>query len=215
MLDRTTGRELWDVPFKSVAPVTGISIHGDKAYAAGEKKLAEITLATGHTRTLATFEFKGDEFPVIVESMDAGVLLSSSQNLLLVDSTGAQRYQRYLKAPGASLLAKLASTALMVGFNVVSMGVSGGGPTPILTSNPILSMRFHASANARRYAYIFTSAPDATGHEGFSLVRIDKSTGQEAGRLWIDDRSPKFRLDAITGTVYLLRDDREVLALRY
>ncbi|HKQ56409.1 MAG TPA: PQQ-binding-like beta-propeller repeat protein [Candidatus Eisenbacteria bacterium] len=216
MLDRATGKEVWSVPFKTLAPWTPFVIRGERAYAAGEETLGEIALSTGATRILGKFEFKGKEVPAVVEPLESGVLVASSQNMWMVDSTGTQRYHCYLKAPGASFLAKFASTALMVGLNVVSVSATpSGGWAPVFTSNPILSMRFRATANARRYAYIFTSASDATGKDGFSLVRLDKDTGQEAGRLWIDDRSPEYRLDAISGTVYLLRDNKEIAALRY
>jgi outer membrane protein assembly factor BamB len=213
MLDRASGREVWVVPFKKLAPVGPFVIRGENAYAAGEKTVAEITLATGDTRNLAAFKFEGKELP-FVELSDTGLLLASSQNLCALDSTGAERYHLYLKAPGASFLGKLASTTLIMAFNVASVGYAGPSAS-VITNNPILSMRFHASVNARNFAYIFTGEPDNAGRKGFSLVRVDKRTGVETGRLWMDNRSPDFRLDAISGTAYVVRDDLEISALRY
>jgi outer membrane protein assembly factor BamB len=214
LLDRATGRDVWVVPFKTLAPVSPFVIRGEKAYTAGIRSLVEIALATGDTRNLGTFKFEGKELPGVLELSDAGFLLASSQNLCAFDSTGTELYHRYLKAPSAGFMAKLASTALLVGFNVASVGYAGGGAT-VFTNNPVLSMRFRASTNARNFAYILTSEPNSAGREGFSLVRVDKRTGGETGRLWMEDRSPDYRVDPISGTVYLLRDDLEISALRY
>ena len=48
----------------------------------------------------------------------------------------------------------------------------------------------------------------------FSLVRIDRETGKETGRLWFTDRSPSFRLDPATG-VAVVFEDNAFFALRF
>jgi hypothetical protein len=62
--------------------------------------------------------------------------------------------------------------------------------------------------NAQRFTYIFTEDPDphATPTR-FSLVRIDKETGKETGRLHFKDRRPSFQLDPATGVIVAFEDD--------
>jgi hypothetical protein len=47
-----------------------------------------------------------------------------------------------------------------------------------------------------------------------SLVRIDKETGKETGRLWFTDRSPSMRLDPATG-VAVVFEDNAFFAMRF
>ncbi len=91
---------------------------------------------------------------------------------------------------------------------------------------PRLSARFTASAAAANYTYIYTDDPDATGREGFSLVRVREEDGREVGRAWVEQREPKFVLDPIGelvffwysswvwGTVRVLRRCVRVMLLR-
>ena len=69
--------------------------------------------------------------------------------------------------------------------------------------------------DASRYHYMYTRASDATGREGFSFVRTNTSNADEIGRLWVDERSPDYQVDLITGTVYLKRSDNEIAAMQF
>ena len=66
-----------------------------------------------------------------------------------------------------------------------------------------------------RFAYMLTGAEDSTGTHGFSVVKVDKVTGQEVGRAWVHDRSPDYRIDAKEGMLYLLRDKLTLEAIRF
>ena len=68
---------------------------------------------------------------------------------------------------------------------------------------------------AETYTFMYTRAADPAGREGFSLVRLRKADGVEAGRLWFDDRSPEYLLDVSSGTAYWKRGDREIVARKF
>jgi hypothetical protein len=79
----------------------------------------------------------------------------------------------------------------------------------------VLTARYKATVNAERFSHIFTEAADSDAKPTrFSLVRIDKETGKETGRLWFTDRSPSFRLDPATG-VAVVFEDNAFFALRF
>jgi hypothetical protein len=79
----------------------------------------------------------------------------------------------------------------------------------------VATERYRATVAARRYVHMLTEAPDSVGHNGFSFIRLDKDTGAESGRVWVDRRNPSVALDAGTGTVYLLVGKSTINALRF
>jgi hypothetical protein len=106
---------------------------------------------------------------------------------------------------------------MALGAGAQSLANSSGGVVvyPQMVDNPVLSLRYKATLEADRYTHLLTSAEAADGRRGFSVVRLEKETGAEAGRVWVDDRSPDYALDPASGTVYLLRDKRVIEALRF
>jgi hypothetical protein len=77
-----------------------------------------------------------------------------------------------------------------------------------------MGVRFGSASAANRFAYTFTETPDPAGRTGFSLVRIEKATGEEAGRVWFAGRSPDYTLDPVTGIV-LVADSKSLFALKF
>jgi hypothetical protein len=80
---------------------------------------------------------------------------------------------------------------------------------------PVADPRYARALWAQRFVYILTGAKDSTGTKGFSVVQLDKTTGAEAGRIWVNDRSPDYRIDPAGGMLYLFTDERTVEALRF
>ena len=75
--------------------------------------------------------------------------------------------------------------------------------------------RFRNAEEWANYAYVYTKEPDATGREGFSLVRIDKRYGEEVARVWLDERRPQYVIDEPSGTVFVKTEDDELVAFAY
>ena len=66
------------------------------------------------------------------------------------------------------------------------------------------------------FASYFIFTDESMGaREGFSLARIDKTSGSETGRLWLDERNPNYIVDEVTETVFFQADDSIVTALRF
>ena len=76
-------------------------------------------------------------------------------------------------------------------------------------------LRQTAIIEAANYTYVYTKSPGATGRRGFSLVKLDKRSGAEAGRVWIDKRRPEYVIDPVAGIVIVKENDREIYAVSF
>ncbi|HEU5261659.1 MAG TPA: PQQ-binding-like beta-propeller repeat protein [Gemmatimonadales bacterium] len=215
-LDAATGARKWarDVELKREATAYFLR---DTVYVSNDGALSAVPLATGDVRRLTEVGFQGGEHPVRMDTVEGGgLVLRARQNIMRVWLDGRVAYRRYYQAPGTSLLAKLASTALIVAANVGSIALTPpGGYAPVIVGNPVLAARYARAATAENYHYLFTQSPDSLDQEGFSLVLMDQRDGQELGRLWFDERSPDYGLDHVTATVYVREGDRQIVARRF
>jgi len=184
------------------------------------QKLMSIALATGASREVASYQFKGDEHPVGIQSRPAGIALMSSQNVMMIDSAGLVRYHTYFPAPQASALARLGIAALVLAADIAAYSLAGGAanatratmPYPVF--NPLIDTRYKASVAMEKYMYIRTTVPDSTGEDVQGFVRIDKNTGKDNGRAGIGVKTG-YVIDEVDGRVYFLAKPREVVALRF
>jgi hypothetical protein len=216
LLDPATGATKWTTEKTRFDGRSAFLLEDETITIAHRKGVATYDLASGAmTGGSGLPEFSGGEDPCCLERFEGGrLLVSSSQNLRMLDESGQPLYSIYLKAPGASFLAKLASTALLVAVSAASQAAAPpGGVYYAPTSNPVLTMRHKATTDAERFTFIFTEAPGAD-RQRFALVRIDKETGLETGRLWFADRSPLFRLDPATGIAVVVENDT-LVAMRF
>ena len=182
--------ENWSGSFEGRSPFV---IDGDQAVVGLKHGLQAVNLATGQpSATVVLEEFAGGEFPNGIEKVGSDrFLLTSNQHARVVDLTGRVVYDRYFKAPGESLASKIAYGALIAG--TAATGFMGAPDEPLFRT-------FKASEHHGSYLYILTGAPDA-GRRGTSLVRIDKDSGLESGRVWFGERFPTFVLDPTTQMV--------------
>jgi outer membrane protein assembly factor BamB len=218
LLDPATGAMKWTTEKSEFQARSSFLLEDNAIVIALEKGIATYDLASGRVLTSVTMpEFAGGEDPCCLQRFEGGRLLVwSSQNLRMFDQSGKSLYSIYLKPPGSSFLAKVASTALAVAAGAASYAAaSPGGRYYAPTVNPVLTARYKATVNAERFSHIFTEAADSDAKPTrFSLVRIDKETGKETGRLWFTDRSPSFRLDPATG-VAVVFEDNAFFAMRF
>jgi len=218
LLDALTGAMKWTTEKTEFQARSPFLLEGNAIVIALDKGIATYDLASGKELTsVAMPEFAGGENPCCLQRLEGGRLLMwSSQNLRMFDPSGKPLYSIYLKAPGASLLAKVASTALVFAVSAASYAAtSPGGLYYAPARYPLLTARYKATVDADRFTHIFTEDPDPDAKPTrFSLVRIDKETGKETGRLWFADRSPSFRLDPATGVAVVFKDD-SLFAVRF
>jgi hypothetical protein len=215
LLNPRDGSQIWAKP---LAPKPGaIGYHlGDTLYLSDDGRFSAIPLSSGIPQQLATVEFKGGEQPATIDTAEGGgFILSARQNIARVGTDGRYAYRLFYQAPGASLLAKIVSTAFVVAVNAAAYAAAPAGTLVPLMDNPLLSVRYGRASLAKNYYYIYTSSPDAQGQKGFSLVQVDRRDGREAGRMWFEQRSPDYSLDEISGYVYLLEGETGVVARRF
>ena len=231
LLDPATGASRWPKPFKrgwsvlhsedAPATISPFTVRGDRVYFASDGKLYAMGLGDGSAKELGKVKFKGDEEPTLVESRSDGILLQSPQNVLLVDTTGAVRYQSYYPAPPMGLLGHIGSVLLRVALDVASYSFAqaeanrtGVPQTYTQYENPFLRIRYAAAEAARDYVYILTSEKDSAGQARSSIVKVSKDRNRVEGRVWLSDRSPAFALDPVTATVYVKTGPQEVAAFK-
>ena len=215
-VDPRSGATVWPSEIKLKQPATAYYLH-DTVYVSSDGRLMAVPLATGVSRSIAEVRFQGDEQRIGMDTVEGGgLVLWGQQNIMRVGLDGHVVYRRYYKAPGASFLAQLASTLLIVGLNVASIAATPpGGFARIITNNPVLAARYARAKAAANHFYVFTESPDSAGQKGYSLVLLDRRDGHELGRMWFDERSPHYEIDHPTATVYVRHGDVAVVARRF
>ena len=141
-----------------------------------------------------------------------------------VTRAGKIEYHVYQEAPSAGFFEKLTAALDLVAYSLteqaqlenpdtVSQDRLDESRAAMLETYPALSARYGASEETYSSYYMFTDTPVAD-REGYSLVRLDKSSGLETGRLWVDDRSAKYTIDELTETIYFQETAYILRALR-
>lgn len=208
LIHPATGASRWRKQVRGLENVTPFVVGEGRVYVAANKKLVAVSLDDGTATEVARLEFEGGEQPFQLERRGDGLLLIGHQNLLLLDSSGTERYHAYHPAPGRSTLSKVALGALTVVEGVVDAALDGSG------SYPNLGLRYTASEQARDYAYSVAHEKDSTGHKRPVFLKLNKDDGRVTGRVWLEDKRPDYRLDRAAAMLYLRQGDTEILAFR-
>jgi outer membrane protein assembly factor BamB len=215
-VDPRSGATVWPTEMKLKQPATAYFLR-DTVYVSSDGWLTAVALATGASRSIGVLAFQGSEQRIGMDTVEGGgLVLWGQQNIMRVGLDGHVVYRRYYKAPGASFLAKLASTVLLVGFSAASIAVTPPGGVAVMPAgNPLLAKRYARAQLAQNYYYVFTESADTVGQKGYSLVLVDRRDGRELGRMRFDERSPHYGVDDATGTVYVREGDLRVIARRF
>ena len=220
LIDPATGASRWRKQVKGLDHVTPFVVSEGRVYIAANKKLLAVSLHDGARTEVARFEFAGGEEPFQLERRGNDLLLIGHQNLLLIDSTGTERYHAYHPAPGRSTLSKVALGALTVIEAVADLAQTdwssttlGCGCMPYMTY-PDLGKRFAASEQARDYVYSVAHEEDSTGHKRPVFLRLHKDDGRVVGRVWLEEKRPDYQLDRIAGKLYVSEGDTEIVAFQ-
>ena len=132
------------------------------------------------------------------------MLLRSTRNVQLVDSTGSLVYHSYLKAPGRPMFA--------IGPDLPDSRGTTPGSYALAVADYTAS---RATASAPRYTYIRTSDTDSLDHERFHVVRIDNDTGREAGRVQIPDGDSRYVVEPNSSIIVVRVGDRVLEAHKF
>jgi hypothetical protein len=176
---------------------------------------------SGSYEIISTPKFGEKEMPTSIEMRGENILLSSSQNMMLLDQKGKQLYHEHYKSPSKSMFMKILSGAIAVssmalsssaafraGANKSSMGrynsygkqmdtYSKGFSQIAGASFAAMGKRFKASATTKNDAFILTKLSSGVG-----LVKLDKDSGKLLKEILLKDKKPTYTIDPIERILY-------------
>lgn len=171
---------------------------------------------------VSDIDFEGKEEPTKIEVRSSGILLSSSQNLMMLDFNGEEIWHEYHRAPGKSAFGAIlvgaitAATAAATISHSAAAGYMKGAGVPSYDSAvryhegqaetwgnvtdagfQELAKRFKASKATENAAFILTKVDGGVG-----LVKVDKDSGETLDEILIKDKDPMYEVDEFAGVLY-------------
>ena len=167
-------------------------------------------------------KFEGKEDPSDIEVRSNGILVSSSQNLTMLDFDGNEKWHVYHRAPGKSAFGAILAGALTAVSATAAIshsataGYMKGAGVPSYNSTvqfneqmadhwakttdlgfQEMAKRFKASKATENAAFILTKVDGGVG-----LVKVDKDTGETLNEILIEDKDPMYEVDELAGYLY-------------
>lgn len=190
------------------------------------EKVYHVNLVTGEKKVIINkVEFEEKEVPDNLEFTGSNFVLSSSQNMLGFDENGTILYQDHWASPKISLAGRIAMRTMQVamvamasaaayqqGFvgNTTSLGKQYGIQREFFEDmsgafGDVANQRFKASLNRGIYSFILTDVG-----EGVGLVKVDKVSGKEEGKIVLNDKEPIYDSDPENGMIFYKPTRKEV-----
>ena len=205
----------------------GSSVRKDgKFYVINDNEIDVIDETTGDVNVFAKLDFNDREKPEQIELRNSGILVTSSQNMVLLDFGGKEKYHKFLRAPDVSTAGKiLGGVAATVGTtmsmaNAAASGMARGANNGFATMESRqydraadawgnlamkgfaqFSKRFNMTVGSADYQIILAEIKGNPG-KGFTLVKVDKETGNEMGSVVIGDKKPDYIFDPYNNLIY-------------
>lgn len=229
-----TGESIWSKPikYKKAKAVTSTYDEGHSRYliSTGEEMIA-IDENSGDISTLATYKFDEKENPTSLDVREGGLLLSSDQNLMMLDFDGKEKFHEYFRSPGKSAFAivalsalALASTAAMAdasfqaGANRNYLGQynqygaqkkrEADAFAAIATASfNEMAKRFSATAATENAQFVLTKLDSGVG-----LVKINKDSGVVEKEIVLKNKKPVYEVDEFGGYLYYLANGSTIYA---
>ena len=214
LLDTYSGESRWRDPQRDVDGASALLVIGDTVLLASTEWLMRVDVASGEVQRVALLERRGGDRRWRIERRDAGLAFWCSGILGRIGASGGPQ-RSFFPAPGPSTLARIAATALSVAIGVGAMYAPPGTYVAVPSPASLLPSQRTATIVGDRYLHLLTEEPAGSDRPGATLVRVDKDTGKEVGRVWLAERKPVLTVDHASGTVYLLRRERSVEAFRF
>jgi outer membrane protein assembly factor BamB len=219
VIDPKTGNLAWKKPFKDLKNASSFSIDDDNIVLYADKSIFKISIADGSSDEISKkIKFKDGEIPGILAIRENGYLLQGTQNIALYDFNGKQIYHSYVKAPQSSLLAKVASTAILAAVNAGSaagaysraMSTGSSQSYSLITSNPVMSERFSQTASSENYVYMIGVPGKGSNKKGAGVVQLNKITGEEEKSVVLSVKKPSYELDEIGQRLFFKPDKKTI-----
>ena len=234
IVDLETGEQVWEKPLK-YKRADGVGSDYDEKnnryLISADEDLFAVDANTGEVSNLAESEFEGGEDPSGVEVRDGGILLTSSQNMMMLDWDGETNWHEYHRAPGKSAFGAALMGVLAVASAATSMAAYAeanqyrnklgnytsrgeayadfGDAMAMATGASIAEMlkRFKATAATENHRFVLTKLEDGVG-----LVKVHKDTGAIEKEIVLKDKKPEYKVDERGGVLYYKADSDTVFA---
>jgi hypothetical protein len=167
-------------------------------------------------------KFEGKEVPTNLEIRDGGILLTSSQNLEMLDFQGGADWDVYHRAPGKSAIGVIMMASLVLASTTVavsesaSAGYMKGSGVPSYNravqqhetnadnaaaiadvAFAEMTKRFKATKATENASFILSKIDG-----GVALIKVDKDSGKTLNEIVIKDKDPIYEVDEIEGILY-------------
>jgi outer membrane protein assembly factor BamB len=232
IVDLKTGEEVWGKPLKykrADAVSSTFDSKNNRYLLSADETLYAVDANSGKVSTLAESKFDGKEVPSHVEIREGGILLTSEQNMLLMDWNGEKQWQEYYRAPGKSAMGAILAGVTAVATAAASAAaanssmnnrlqgyngqadreaeLAGGLAAASGASVAEMLRRFKATAATENDQFILTKLDDGVG-----LVKISKDTGKMDKEILLEDKKPEYIVDEIGGILYYKADSNSIFA---
>lgn len=201
--------------------------------------LYEIDLIEGTYKVLfgkLDKQFQGEEDLASIELVGGGYLMSSPQNMLMLETDGSVRWQKYWEAPGMSVAAKIALRVGQVAMVALAASASAssaqnrsayGGETyyskmyaqqsqDLMAAAGTLGneakKKFSASISKGNIKMVLTRVGEGGQKNSAGIVKIEKDTGDELGTLLLGDKEPIYDYDPFSGQVFFKAGKKTVIS---
>lgn len=234
IVDLNTGDQIWKKPlkFKRANRVSSdYDKKNDKYLILADEKLFSIDANSGTSELLMEADFEGKEDPTDIEVRDSGILLSSDQNMMLLDWDGKKKWHEYRRAPGKSAFgavlagamalasaAASASAAYEAGYERNYIGqytargerlnnMAQGMANVSSASVAEMLKRFTATSATKDAQFVLTKLDDGVG-----LMKLNKDSGAVEKEILIKDKKPEYKVDEFGGVLYYKPNDKTIYA---
>ena len=234
IVNLNTGDQVWSKPlkFKRADVVSSDLDRTNNNYLiSADDKLFAINADSGASKLLAESDFEGKEDPTSVEVRDGGILLTSDQNMMLLDWEGKKSWHEYYKAPGksafgailAGVTAVASATVAASSYHVANQNrnmlgnyttrgqryanLGDGMAAASGASVAEMLKRFKATAATQNSQFILTKLDDGVG-----LVKVNKDDGSKQKEILLKDKKPEYQVDEFGGFLYYKANDKTIYA---
>ncbi|TBN00870.1 hypothetical protein EYD45_13675 [Hyunsoonleella flava] len=229
-----TGDQVWQKPLKFKRANLVCSDYdkkGDRYLILADEKLFSIDANSGTSELLAEADFEGKEDPTDIEVRDSGILLTSDQNMMLLDRSGKKMWHEYKRAPGKSAFGAILAGAVALASAAASASAAyeAGGERNYIgqytargerlnnlaqgmanVSNASVQemlKRFNATSATKNAQFVLTKLDSGVG-----LVKLNKDTGNVEKEILIEDKKPEYKVDKFGGMLYYKATDKTIYA---
>ncbi|HEX9728882.1 MAG TPA: PQQ-binding-like beta-propeller repeat protein [Gemmatimonadales bacterium] len=242
LVDPATGPSLWKDDYRDLYNTQRFLIQDDDLFLLHRKEVHRVSLRDGRAERIR-LDLREGASAGYMQLVDGSLVISAPQQVLRLGSDGAEPYHVYYEPPkyawwqnalgsvisGALSVATVSVMESMRDYNTRDFTWTNGQGRPAAAPGgdrmqqyaevyrtiyqPQIQDRMTATLSGANYAYINTGETDGE-RKGFNLVRIDLRDGSDAGRLFLGEREPDYRIDPASGII-LLRDGGAIAAYRY